>query len=222
MAAVCVTPIKGTVIRVVKVDPCGVPVTGGSSLVVTTKGFISVGMEPQYEDGQEFFQRNADGDVCVNQLDDPILKRMQLSVELCEVDPALANYVLTASSLLSGSDVIGFKLSEGKPTNHFSLEVWQRVAGAGACTAGGVQNYVYNAWPNVGQVKMGTYTVENDRSAFTFTGMTSRAATQWGDGPGTGTIWLPGSTTMAGTEHWVWNITTTAPPTGVCGPTSLT
>lgn len=222
MAAICATPIKGTVIRFVKVDVCGVPVTGASSLVVASSGFISVEMEPQYEDGEEFFERTADGEACVNQKDDPVLKRVQLSVELCEVDPALANYILSASALLDGSDTIGFKLSEGKPTNHFSMEVWQRVAGAGACGAGGVPRYIYNAWPNTGSVKMGTYTIENGKSSFKFTGETAAASSLWGDGPGTGTSWLPVGTTMVGTEHWIWNITTTTPPTGTCGPTLLT
>lgn len=190
-------------------------------MVVVTKGFVSVGMEPQYEDGQEYFERNADGDACVNQKDDPTLKRMQLSVELCEVDPAMVTYILSARGLLVSSDTLGFGLSEGRPTNHFSLEVWQRVAGLGACDPSGVQRYVYNAWPNVGAVKMGTYTVENGRAAFTFTAETARAATQWGDGPGTGTSWL-GSSTVQNTEHWLWNITTNTPPTGTCGPTLLT
>jgi hypothetical protein len=222
MAAICATPIKGTVIRFVMVDVCGVPTTGSSSLVVTSSGFISVEMEPQYEDGEEFFERTADGNACVNQKDDPVLKRMQLTTELCEVDPSLVKYVLSATALLSGTDTIGFKLSEGKPTNHFSMEVWQRVAGAGACGVGGVPRYIYNAWPNVGSVKMGTYTIENGKSSFKFTSETAVASTLWGDGPGTGTSWLPAGTTMVGTEHWIWNITSVTPPTGTCGPTLLT
>lgn len=222
MVAVCPTPIKGTMLRVVKVDPCGVPVTGASSLVITSAGFVSVGMSPQYEDGEEFFERTADGAICVNQIDDPVLKRMELTVELCSVDPALATYVLSADDLVVGSDTTGFMLSEGQPTNHFSLEVWQRVAGAGACSASGVVRYIYHAWPNVGSVKMGDYTIENGRSTFSFTALSGVASTLWGDGPGTGTSWLPPGTVPVGTEHWIWNITENAPPTGVCGPTLLT
>lgn len=226
--AICAAPIKGTHLRIVKVDICGNPVTGTSSLVITTKGFVQVQMEPDYEDGEEFFERNADGEACVNQKDAPTLKRMGLTVDFCEVDPVAAAYVLsarlldTASSPTTGT---GWAMSEGTPTNRFSLEVWQRVAGSGACDASGAQRYIYNAWPNVGNAKIGTYTIENGRSTLMFEAETAGAGTLWGNGPGTGTFWLPGAPsapTAGSLDHWLWNITTTAPPTAVCGPTTLT
>lgn len=220
MSAVCVTPIKGTAIRVVKVDPCGVPVTGSSAGFVTT-GFIQVKMTPQYEDGQEFFERNADGGICVNQKDDAVLKRMQLQVDLCSVDPAMVAYVLSARSLLNSSDTFGFALPEGQPTNHFSLEAWQRVAGAGACDPTGIQRYIYNAWPNCGNVQLQDYTVENGRATLSFMAETKAASSLWGDGPGTGTTWM-GTNSVAYGDHWVWNITSNAAPTGSCGPISIT
>src|SRR3954470_12906766 len=99
MAAVCVTPIKGTHIRLVKVDICGVPVTGTPAMSVVTKGFVQVQMEPQYEDGEEFFEKNADGEACVNQKDDPVLKRLNLNVQLCEVDPIAVSYIIGARQL---------------------------------------------------------------------------------------------------------------------------
>lgn len=215
MAAICVTPIKGTHIRIVKVDVCGVPVTGASAMSVVTKGFVQVQMEPQYEDGQEYFERNADGDACVNQKDNSVLKRMQLTVELCEIDPIAASWVISARQLLVSTDVLGWALQEGAPANRFSLEAWQRVAGAGGCAAGGPR-YIYNAWPNVGAVKMGTYTIENGRSGFTFTAETQGASTAWGDGPGT-LNWLPAGASAQATDHWIWGITTVAPPTAACG-----
>jgi len=222
--AICAAPIKGTHLRVVKVDSCGVPVTGATSLVVTTKGFVQVVMEPQYEDGEEFFERNADGEPCVNEKDDPTLKRMGLTVDFCEVDPVLAAYVASARLLDTASPATtgtGFAVSEGQPTNRFSMEVWQRVAGSGACDASGAQRYVYNAWPNVGAVQIGSYTIENGRSTLQFVSETKGASTLWGNGPGSGTSWMPTGTVVTSTDHWVWNITTNAPPTDVCGPTSL-
>lgn len=216
MAAVCATPIKGTHIRVVKVDACGIPVTGASALSVVTKGFVQVQMEPQYEEGEEFFEKNADGDACVNQKDDPVLKRLNLTVQLCEIDPTLAAWVIGARALTVSTDTLGWALTEGIKNNRFSLEVWQRVAGAGACSAGGLQNYIYNAFPSVGAAQVGNYTIENGRTTFEFTGETRAANTAWGDGPGT-TIWLPSGASAQSTDHWLWGITTTAPPTAACG-----
>lgn len=223
--AICAAPIKGTHIRIVKVDICGNPVTGASSLVVTSKGFVQVVSDPDYEDGEEFFERNADGDACVNQKDAPTLKRFGLTVDLCSVDPVMAAYVLSARLLdTTGSPTTGtgWAMSEGTPSNRFSLEVWQRVAGSGACDPSGVQRYIYNAWAHVGNTKIGSYTIENGRSTLQFVGETFGAGTTWGNGPGNGTSWLPTGVTLGPTEHWAWNITTNAPPTEVCGPTTLT
>lgn len=223
--AICAAPIKGTHLRLVKVDICGNPVTGSGSLVVTTKGFVQVVMDPDYEDGEEFFERNADGEACVNQKDAPTLKRFSLTVDFCSVDPVAAAYVLSARLLdTTGSPTTGtgWAMSEGSPLNHFSLEVWQRVAGSGACDASGVQRYIYNVWPHVANTKVGSYTIENGRSTLQFVGETFVAGPQWGNGPGSGTSWLPTGVTLASTEHWAWNITTNPPPTEVCGPTTLT
>jgi hypothetical protein len=215
MAAICVTPIKGTHIRMVKVDVCGVPVTGASALSVVTKGFVQVQMEPQYEDGEEFFEKNADGEACVNQKDDPVLKRLNLTVQLCEIDPAAAAWVIGARPLLVATDTLGWALTEGIKTNRFSLESWQRVAGSGACAAG-AQRYIYNAWPSIGAVQLGNYTIENARTQLEFTGETGAASTLWGDGPGT-LNWLPAGAAAQATDHWLWDITTVAPPTAQCG-----
>jgi hypothetical protein len=48
------------------------------------------------------------------------------------------------------------------------------------------------------------------------------AVTGWLDGPGTGTSWLPSGETLGSGEHWLWNVTTTAPPTAACNPATLT
>ena len=75
---------------------------------------------------------------------------------------ALQNLELVTGSPTTGT---GFALAEGSPTNRFSLEVWQEVAGAGACDESGAQRYVYHAWPNVGGVQKQEYTIELGRSA---------------------------------------------------------
>lgn len=221
------TAIKGTHARIVRVDACGNPVTGTGSLVVVTKGFIQVQMEPQYEDGQEFFERTADGTPCVNQKDDPVLKRMQLTIDFCEINTTGVAYLASARELtVNGAGVTGtgFAVAEGSPTNRYSLEVWQRVAGSGACDPSGAQRYVYNAWPNVGASRIGTYTVENGRSTLQVQSETQAVSTAptigWNRGPGS-TSWLPAGDSAQAGEHWLWNLTTTAPPTPQVNPLTL-
>jgi hypothetical protein len=220
---ICAAPIKGTMLRIVKEDFCGVPVTGSESLVVVTKGFVRVQMSPQYEDGEEFFERTADGTPCVNEKDAPTLKRMQLTVDFCEVDPSAAAFVADAR-LLTENDAVtgtGFAVHEGTPETKFSLEVWQRVAGSGACDPSGNQYFIYNAWPHVGNVQIGEYVVENGRSTLQFIAETFAASELWGDGPGTGASYLPAGEVVEPDEHWLWNITTETPPTAACGPSLL-
>lgn len=220
---ICATPIKGRILRIVAENACGVPVTGSGALNIVSSGFVMVSMEPQYEDGEEFFERTADGTPCVNQKDAPTLKRMQLTIDMCLIDPAMAAYVvdgrlLTENAATTGS---GFAVSEGNPENRFSLEVWQNVAGRGACDASGVQRYVYNAWPNVGNVQLGSYEIQNQRSTLQIIAETEAASPLWGDGPGA-TSWLPAGEVADDIDHWLWNVTSTAPPVAACGPTALT
>lgn len=217
--------------RMVKLDTCGNPVTGTGSIQIVGKGFIQVQMEPQYEDGTEFFERTADGSVCVNQKDDPVLKRLQLTMDFCEINTTGASYMMSARELVVTNTGYGFAVAEGLSSNRFSLELWQQVAGAGACDPSGLQRYIYHAFPNCGASKIGSYTVENDRGTLQIICETRAASTAanigWLDGPGS-VSWLPaGTVNQAGggtgiLDHWLFNITTVSPPTAACSPQAIT
>lgn len=220
----CAAPIKGTVYRMNKLDVCGNPVTGAGNSIVS-KAFVQVQNDPQYEDGTEFFMRTADGSVCVNQKDDPVLKRFQVTIDFCEVNVTGASYMMSARELAVTNTGYGFAVSEGQPANRYSLEVWQQVAGSGSCDpVTGVQRYIYHAWPNLGATKLGGYTVENDRSTLQLISESragsTNATTGWLAKNGSST-WLPAGFSLGTLEHWVWNITTTAPPTAQCSPFAI-
>jgi hypothetical protein len=207
--------------RIIELDACGVPVTGAPGQVTVTKGFVQVNMEPQYEDGVEFFERTADGSACVNQKDDPTLKRLNLTSQFCEINTSAVSLMISARELTTGTPTTGtgFAVAEGNPTRRYSLEVWQEVAGAGACDPSGNQRYIYNAWPNVGATQLGAYLVENGRSMLETTSETRGPSTLWL--ALVGADYLPAGETIETDEHWVWNVTTTAPPTIACDPTLL-
>lgn len=221
MTAKCASPIKGRVARLIKTDVCGVPVTGASSSKVTTEGFISIEYSPQYEEGQEFLVRKANGALCVNDKDPNELKRVQLTVNFCEVDPD-AVVVATGEQLLVssvGATGTGVAFGEGQLTARFSLEVWQNVAGAGACDASGNPLFVYWAFPNVGNAQVGDYTVENGASTFVLTAETKAASSLWASRVGAAT-WLDANV-LGSRKHFLFNITTGTPPTAACGAVSL-
>jgi hypothetical protein len=223
MASICAAPIKGVALRVVQLDVCGNPVTGASSHVIINNLWTQVQMSPQYEAGTDFFERTADGLIGVNQIDPPILKRMQLQVDMMSVDPDMMPYVISARELVTTAPVsgVGFGLSEGPSLAHFSLEVWQRVAGAGACTPSGLAQYIYHAWPHCYNPQIQKYDIANARSNFQFQCDTAVAGALWGDGPGSST-WLPVGVSALTTEHWLYNLTTNPPPTATCGFIALT
>ncbi len=222
MVDLSATPIKGKVMRIISLDDCGTPVTG-SSLVVVSRGFIQVQVEPQYEDGEQHRQRLADGTLCVNDDDDDELTNVMLTIDFCGVCPSISQ-VTNGARLLSESGPLttgtGAAYAEGPITERWSLELWQLVTGRGACDASGQQRYVYWAWPHVRSGKVGSLTIANAALTMQIMAKTDAASPQWDDivAP----AWL-GTNVVNEDEHMLWNITTEAPPAipSDCGAVTL-
>lgn len=221
MVATCVTPIKARVMRLIKLDQCGVPVTGAESAMVVTNGFISIAVTPEYAEGEEFTQRNADGSLCVNQQDPAEFTRATLAVSLCGIDPDLMVIATGERLLTTGGPTgtgTGVAYGEGALNTRFSLEVWQPIAGAGACSATGAQQFVYWAFMNVGNTQLTEFTFENGVFNIGFQGSTFAAFPGWED-------IIPTPVNFEGDieagDHFLHNITTNTPPTPACGAVPL-
>lgn len=215
----CYTPIKGRIMRVVLLTECGVPVTGTGSAQIVMSGFTQVQSSAQYEDGDEYLVKTADAALCVNERDASILKRFELTVDVCSIDPGMVANVVSPARLLTFSESptgTGFSLAEGVSTAHFSLEVWQRVAGSGACDPSGAQRYVYNAWPHLYDAQIGDYNIAAEPSQLEFTAQSKAVSSLWT----VGNSWLGVGAVSAVQDHWFQNLTTVAPPTAACGISS--
>ena len=132
----CAPPFKGLAFRVTVVDVCGVPVTGAAGGVFVQESFTQIQSSPQYEDGEEFLERTASGALCVNEKDEDLWKRDRVTIDLCSVDFEMTAYILGGRLLSVGSPAVtgaGFALKTGPSLNHFSFEIWQGIAGEGAC-----------------------------------------------------------------------------------------
>jgi hypothetical protein len=209
-------PIKGRILRVIVLNECGVPVTGDDGGVVIVSGFTQVGSSAQYETGDEFITKTADGALCVNEKDADILKRFELTLDLCSIDPGLVANTVSPARLLTASESptgTGFALAEGAATTHWSLEVWQRVAGAGACDASGQPLYVYNAWPHLTNGKIGDYEIALAPSTLQITAESKAVNTLWT----AGNPWLGAGAVSVVPDHWFQNLTSVAPPSEVTG-----
>ncbi len=222
MAAICAAVFKARVLRIIKLDECGVPVTGAGSAVSVFSGFISVAASPQYEEGTEYVQKTANGDLCVNEKDPNELKRVNLTITVCTLDPDMIATVSGERLLTTGTPATGTGVAygEGVLTGRFSLELWQPLAGPGACTPGGDQQFMYWLYGNVGNTMVGDITFEQAAFTLPFTAETKGMYTAWPDSIGGRATGLGANVILPG-EHYLHNITTTPPPDAVCGSVPL-
>jgi hypothetical protein len=167
-------------------------------------------------------QKTANGDFCVNEKDKPLLKRALITLIVCVLDPDMMVLTTGQRLLTAGTPATGTGVAYGEDTsdNRFSLEVWQPLTGAGACTPGGLEQFLWWLFGNVGNVMVGDFTFEQGVTNFTITGETKPMYTAWPTSIGSLATGL-GTNTIDVLEHWLHNVTTTPAPDGVCGAVPL-
>ena len=84
--------IQGVCNRVTRLDAYGnLGTAAGDSYV--TSGFMRVSFTPEYEEGDEITEKNANGVVCVTYKSPDTLKRITMELALCEPDAELTNLI---------------------------------------------------------------------------------------------------------------------------------
>ena len=211
----CYTPIKGRVARITVLDVCGLPVTGAAGSQIIIAGFTQATSSAQYETGERTVTRTADDALCVNDKAPDILTNFELNMLFCLIDPGLVANTVSPARLLTSSESptgTGFAIAEGAATLHWSLEIWQRVAGTEACI-GGTTRYVYNAWPHLSDGKLGDYLISSAPSVLEIQANSLPVNPGWT----IGNTWLGAGAVTIVPDHWFQNLTTAAPPTAACG-----
>lgn len=221
----CPSGTKPCVIRMVRLDSCGRPVVGPKSVVVT-KGFINVAAAKDYEEGEEFIQKNACGELCISEKDCDVLKRINLTLGFCVIDHEGIEVMTSSRLLVDGAGMaIGYTSGDTQCETGWSLEVWQKEAAA-ACEASATQEWLYWAWPYLTNGKVGDVTLENGPYTFEITAFSRQisAADQWGPanrGP-EGLEVLPLTAALVNGEHSAEAVRTTVqPPAAACGAVPL-
>lgn len=231
MPSRCYTPFKIPRVRATLLTACGLPATGSCSTVVSD-GIISVEMTKEYEDREEFFVKNGNGDFCVRETNPPVLKWINLTLTFCNVDPELVN-IMTAEPLVyddaSTPNATGFNTQEGAAANaNFALEGWTRLSGLTDPCTGGVE-YGYFLWPWIVEGTIGDMTLENGVANFVVNART-RGNSLWGTGPymvdysdtpAGSTTQIPLLTPILSNQQMRTFMTRLAPPTASCGCTAL-
>lgn len=226
MATICATPFKVPRIRVTELDECGTPVEGDCSTVVSD-GIMTVEISREYEDREDFYKKNADGVFCVKVTEPPILKWINLTVTMCNVNPQMVR-ILAGETLLEDDatppNIIGFTSTESASSlANAAFEMWTRTTGSSNCGVG-VTRYGYVLLPWVIEGTVGDLTFENGTADFVYTGRT-QAGGDWGVGPynvvqsaAVATLGdpLPLFDPVTDEDHEIWLWTTLAPPTASC------
>lgn len=178
--------VKGRVIRVTRLDACGRPVYGDDA-VVTSKGFISVGLSANTNDTDEVRITNAAGDTIVYEASVTELSGYGVEIALAEVDPELLALV-TGQALVFDADgnAAGFDIDTqlSLTGSGFALEVWAGAPVADACDdveAEGTFGYILLPFLQGGI--LGDFSIENGGITFTLTGANSKDGNSWGKGP---------------------------------------
>lgn len=92
-----------------------------------TKGFISLSFSPEITTGDEIETKAADGTVCISWKADDSLKRLNINLALCNVDPEALVLLTGGKTLLDGaSDAIGYTSAPVGSVvgNPVAIEVW--------------------------------------------------------------------------------------------------
>lgn len=190
----CIGQYQAAMIVLSRLDADCTPLTGGTDQVRTVC-FASVDAQPQFDDGQEFGRRAANGNRCFYVRDCNKFKQFDLTLQLITWDMELIE-LATSSDLILGKiggdwagDTIGFAMpgTDADCPSGVSVEVYTKVAfGTGgfcAPASAGAPTYIRHLFP-FAQLQMGQVTLDDntDGILLNLTGF-SLANPNWGDGP---------------------------------------
>lgn len=192
--AICASFIGARRLRATRLDSCGRVVYGPKSQVVSS-GFVSVEIGPEVEEGEDYTQKTAGGDLCISEKGQDNIKWFTVAIEFCAVDPDLFlimnptwKPVTNAKRTTTTGWRIGQKFSD---SFGFALELWPKAASGATqiCIAEQdgslpvdheVNGYFLLPW--VLGTAPDSWTLENGAATFKLQGRT-RAGSLWGRGP---------------------------------------
>lgn len=184
MTTKCYAQVRGSVIRVTRLDACGNPDPGASAVVVS-KRVSTITIDEVTDSGNSITERNFADEICVY---DPAFEQplgYTGNIELCGVDPDLIS-LMTGQPVVTNAagDVVGFDANTGIDLDSFgyAIEVWSRIAG-GACDPSGNRPWGYTVFPFFKGGRLGGFSFENGSVKFTIQGAQTRDGNGWGVGP---------------------------------------
>lgn len=180
MATKILKSIKGKVVRLTRLDDCG-DVIEGSCTTLVSECFVSVTLSGEFEAGDEYIQKSAWGELCINDKDPDVLKRVSVSIDFAEINPDALDIITNANPVVSGPDTIGASWGTQANNTAFGLEVWTKNSGQDCV---GVQSWGYFVLPFVRNGKIdGDLTMENGVMTLSLMGEAFPAGSGWDESP---------------------------------------
>lgn len=228
MATKCFPVLRGRRIRLTRLDGCGRPVYGPDSVVVT-KGFVSVALTANIDEGEAITVTNASGENCINEPAVPTLNGFGVAITFCGVEPDAMSIAAGQEPYLDyAGDSAGFTIDTAVSLNDtaFALEMWMGSPSGDACAGEvGEGSYGYVLLPFVQGGILGDFTVENAAINLAISNAATKTGGNWGVGPydvlydDVDPAPLPRALTS--TEPFLLVQTTLAPPEDYCGARPL-
>ncbi len=170
MSANCVGSLQVCRLRVAQLTAGGLPEAGSDSGYVSD-AIIQANISVELESGDDFVLKNGCGNLCQTFKDADRVKRVNLDMELCQLDSELVGLLVGADTFVDlSNNTLGAALpsSTDSPSYGVALELWTKAwdsnQQANASLIGGSSNDVlYFRWffPFV-RFQLGAMTLQND------------------------------------------------------------
>ena len=196
----CPSFVGARVARVTRLNQCGAPMYGKDNMA-TTIGMVTVTFEPEVEEGEALDTRNLNGDLCVAASTPDSMTGINVSIEFCQVDPAVFTILNPTWKVVRRSrnpnnrdaPIVGWRQGQSFSDEcGFALELWPKAMGTvgSACETDPNpdpldpwQTNGYFLLPYVVGKAPDEWELTGDEVAtFTLQGRT-RAGSPWGYGP---------------------------------------
>lgn len=229
MATSCPSFLRGTVMRVTRLDSCGRPIYGDGNMVVSD-GFVTLSLSAEVQEGESITVTKANGQICVNEASDDQLNWYASEIEFCSVDPDLIQIMNPGWDKVLDADgnVIGYNANGTlSGDTGFALEVWMDTYGASdACSGESAQgSWGYILLPFMRGGAPGDIEIGNDAISFTFSGRT-KVGSRWRRGPYAVQVQANGAPgpllqPIGDNTHYRLFVSTIRPPEPECGAQPL-
>jgi hypothetical protein len=216
MATQILKSIKGKTVRLTRLDSCGDVVYGSCSSLVSDC-FVSVTLSGEYEAGTEFVQKSAWGDLCINDKDPDILKRVNVAIEFAELNPDALDFITASNPVTSGSDTIGASWGTDPNETAFALEIWTKRTGVDCNPSSPEWGYFAVPFVKNGKVD-GDIAIENGALTVSLMGEAFGAPASWASTPYTSN---PFVASFPAGDIFGMVVTTIQPPSDTAGCVAL-